>query len=109
VENEKEVYKTLDELLVAYVQCTNGFIDKLIQHSKFRSTEAQLNGFLETCLQNVPQYTSYGFCMDNDNPGGFICGYKSRPGTRMSKVVCISYVVGIFFFSFLFFFLFWIN
>jgi hypothetical protein len=96
VENEKNEYESLDELLATYVQCTNDFIDKLVHHLKFKPTEEQLNELLETRLRNIPEYTAYGFCMDNDNPGGFICGYKSRPGTPMSKIVSTK--------NFLFFF-----
>ena len=59
VEGEDEVYDTLDELLAKYIQKTNDFIDKLINHQKFRSEE-QLDEFLETYLQNNP-YTAYGF------------------------------------------------
>ena len=87
VEGEDEVYDTLDELLAIYIQKTNDFIDKLINHQKFRS-EAQLDEFLETYLQNNP-YTAYGFYINNTYPGSFICGFKFRPGEQMLKMVCI--------------------
>lgn len=89
VENEQTEYEALEELLVTYIEETNDFIDKMINHQRFRPTERQLDEFLESCLRNNPKYTAYGFYMDNSNPGCFIYGYKFRPGTRMSKMVSI--------------------
>ncbi|CAB4391913.1 unnamed protein product [Rhizophagus irregularis] len=86
VENEQTEYEALEELLVTYIEETNDFIDKMINHQRFRPTERQLDEFLESCLRNNPKYTAYGFYMDNSNPGCFIYGYKFRPGTRMSKM-----------------------
>ena len=88
VESEEDEYETLDELLVAYIEKTNKFIDQLINHQKFKPTESQLNEFLEDYLQNNP-YTAYGFYVDGLYPGSFVCGYKFRPGAQMLKMVCI--------------------
>ena len=79
----------MDELLVTYIEETNDFIDKLVNHQRFRPNERQLDEYFETCLRNNPKYTAYGFYMDSANPGGFIYGYKFRPGVRMSKMVII--------------------
>ena len=84
----------MDELLVTYIEETNDFIDKLINHQRFRPNERQLDEYFETCLRNNPKYTAYGFYMDSANPGGFIYGYKFRPGVRMSKMVFIRLFLG---------------
>jgi hypothetical protein len=89
IEGEDEKYENIDELLARYVESTNEYINKLINHPKFQPNEGQLSQFLQVYHQNHPQYIAFGFYMNNEYPGSFVCGYELRPGSQMLKMVCI--------------------
>lgn len=71
-------YHDLDELIVNHVNPMARMVETMLNHEKYKGSEAELEQFLTTwCLAN-PTRSTYAFGIDTRHPGCFKLGFKAN-------------------------------